>query len=423
MPEPAPPASPEAAASVQSVTPGHYDYKGLNWVEVGGHVLMPEAALERINLGYATLLLQTQPESHPIAGSARIVVPDHDRFRVLSGAFYRVALNGGVEFYAEFLRLNARSIADDIARAHLFTSVTVVEQNNTVEPSADGADYLIWLEVRSATPNNAGPWSGHWRLKRAGNPAIASLYFDYGTAAGLPRYRSFLEGVRFAAANPAASTDGGPDSVAASGSGIVIDADGHVLTNNHVIDGCKKLRVTDAGGSAAAAKLIAGDAANDLALLKTERHASAWASFRDIQGLRPGDPVVLTGFPLAGVVSPEMAVNTGSLTALSGLHGDSRQLEFSAPVQPGNSGGPLLDNNARVIGITIGTLDKDSTGPSSAGGPQLQNVNFAIRTNSVRGFLDTHDVKVDTAAAGQGLTAAEVGDIARKFTVKVECLR
>jgi S1-C subfamily serine protease len=166
---------------------------------------------------------------------------------------------------------------------------------------------------------------------------------------------------------------------------------------------------------------VATDATNDLALLRSEHHWATWARFHDDRGLKPREAVVATGFPLSGLVSSEMAVTTGSLTALAGYRGDTRQLEFSAPIQPGNSGGSVLDSSGRVIGVTVAMLN----GPplAAATGTLPENVNFAIKTTAVRGFLDAHQVSVDANACHPGLTPPEIGDLARGFTVKVECWR
>lgn len=418
------PASGTEAASVLSATPGHFDYPGLKGVNVNGQIMSPDAALDLINRDYATLVQQTPAEQSPIHGSVRIVLADHDRLRPLAGSWMKFG-TGAVDFWVEQQRLEHAATADAIARSHMFSSVIIVEQNDTVEPFAGGADYLVWYQVRSATPGNAGPWTGMWKLQRAGNPAIGQLAFDMGTQQGLQRFQSFLQSVRVVAANPSASASAaggaGTGGVIKTGSGIVVDAAGHILTNNHVIAGCQTLRVTDTAGGAMAASLVAADATNDLALLKTERRWPSWAGFRDSHGLRPGEPLVVAGFPLSGLVSPEMAVNTGSLTALAGMRGDSRQFQFSAPVQPGNSGGPVIDDSGRVVGIATGMLN--GLAVAAATGALPQNVNFAIKTSTAREFVDTHDVRLDTTSSGQGLSAAEVGDVARKFTVKVECPR
>ena len=210
-----------------------------------------------------------------------------------------------------------------------------------------------------------------------------------------------------------------------SGSGIVIDAAGHVLTDSHVIANCPDIRVVKvAGGTPAGATLVANDVGLDLALLGTGEPASVHARFRDSQTLRPGEPLVATGFPLSGLASPEMAVTTGSLTALSGLQGNARLFQFSAPIQPGNSGGPVLDSSGRVVGLTTSVLGLNAVMAAAAGISLPQNVNFATKSDVARDYLTQISVRLDESSAGaSGLDPATVADMARRFTAKVECWR
>src|SRR5207237_662095 len=79
--------------------------------------------------------------------------------------------------------------------------------------------------------------------------------------------------------------------------------------------------------------------------------------FRDGSSIRPADPVVVVGFPYAGLLTQSPQVTTGVISALAGIHDDSRYVQLTAPVQPGSSGGPLLDSSGNVIGIVSSKLD------------------------------------------------------------------
>jgi hypothetical protein len=94
-------------------------------------------------------------------------------------------------------------------------------------------------------------------------------------------------------------------------------------------------------------------------------------------------------------------------------------LQVSAPVQPGNSGGPLLDSSGSVIGVVTGTLN--GVVLAVATGTIPQNVNFAIKTAVLRNFLDTNGIGYASAAPKREISPADIGELARRFTVRVEC--
>lgn len=409
----------------RSASPGHYDYTGLKTVKIDGMDMSPAAALDRVNQHNSTLLAQIPPDGHPMGKTVRIVVPDHDRLRPLMLQRYKTAQPGTIEFMAERERLDEHFLADVLQRSGLFRSITVEEQNDTVAPDPGAADYLIWLQVRSLTPNNMGPWAAGWRMKIANKPQVVPIGLDPGTPTGLPRLESFVKSVRIATlelgGNMMATMPGVRPQGQRSGSGIVVDSQGHILTNNHVAAACSTLRVLDTNNESHDATLLAADAANDLAMLRTDRHFPAWAKFRDSGALRPGQPLVATGFPLAGLVSPEMAVTTGSLTTLSGPRGDSRQFEFSAPVQSGNSGGPVMDSTGHVVGVTVAVLN-GLVVAAATGGALPQNVNFAIKSTTAREFLESNGIRMDETGSRQPMEAPDIATSARRFTVRIECL-
>lgn len=203
-----------------------------------------------------------------------------------------------------------------------------------------------------------------------------------------------------------------------TGTGFLVSAKGHVVTNDHVVRRCKEIRVRRLDESVGPAKLIAATRADDLALLKADVQADAIAPFRSGRELRQGDAVIAFGFPLSGMLASSGNLTIGNVTALAGLRNDERFLQTSTPIQPGNSGGPLLDMNGRIVGVTTGSI-----GTLGAGQAVPQNVNFAIKGDVVAAFLGKHGVTPSTTGgSSRVMKPADVGDRARRFTVRVECL-
>ena len=146
------------------------------------------------------------------------------------------------------------------------------------------------------------------------------------------------------------------DGPKSSGTGFVVSRQGHILTNHHVVDGCTSIRVTT-DGHKKELTVVGADAENDLAVLKLPAPALSVARFREGRSIRPGDSVVVVGFPLHGLLASEANVTTGTVSALAGIRNDTRFLQVTAPVQPGNSGGPLLDQSGNIVGVVESKLN------------------------------------------------------------------
>ncbi len=203
-----------------------------------------------------------------------------------------------------------------------------------------------------------------------------------------------------------------------NGSGFVVGRDGEIVTNHHVVDGCAKVTVSRAGESRDAG-VRAMDADNDLALLQAPLAAGTAATFSRSPRARLGEAVTVAGYPLQGLLSNQLNVTSGNISALASLGDDVKRLQITAPVQPGNSGGPLLDAAGNVIGVVVSKLDAVRTAELTGDIPQ--NVNFAIKGALVRGFLDIHGVAYRRQASDAKLAPDLIAEQARGFTVAVHC--
>ena len=210
----------------------------------------------------------------------------------------------------------------------------------------------------------------------------------------------------------------GPATRVSTGTGFYINRQGHVLTNAHVVAKCREITVSRQGAAAVAASLVQADAANDIAVLIAPPSPVA-ASFRAGRPVRAGEAVVAFGFPLTGTLSSAGTVTNGSVSALAGLGHDSRYLQISVPVQPGNSGGPLLDGSGNVVGVITASIRPAAVARST--GTLPQNVNFALKADVARSFLEAAGVPADAAASGRELSVPDIGEKARAFSVLIDC--
>jgi len=208
----------------------------------------------------------------------------------------------------------------------------------------------------------------------------------------------------------------------ASGSGFVV-GDGRVLTNNHVVEGCARMSARNSAGARVLATVLATDPRRDLALLSVPVGFGPVLVFRDSPAVARGESVVTYGFPLSGVLSSGPSLTTGDVSALSGLRDNPLHYTITAPVQPGNSGGPLLDAQGHVIGVVVAKLNAARIAQMT-GGDIPQNVNFAIKGPEAATFLAGRGSPVQHAPSeGAELRAAQIGAIAHPSVVFLQCFK
>jgi len=173
--------------------------------------------------------------------------------------------------------------------------------------------------------------------------------------------------------------------IAGSGTGFIITRNGYVFTCHHVIKNANLIKIV-VGETQHTAKLIRDDPHNDLALLKIDGAFPALA-FSSQRSAKMGQEVFTIGFPNPALQGVSAKFSKGTINSLSGFQDDLRLYQISIPVQPGNSGGALLDNDGNIIGIIVAMLDAKTTFKITGSLPQ--NVNYAIKGIYAQAMLDT----------------------------------
>jgi len=200
-----------------------------------------------------------------------------------------------------------------------------------------------------------------------------------------------------------------------SGSGFAV-APSAVVTNWHVVEECKSIAVRQ-GADDHVAVVKATAAQQDLALLRVNSPLGGSASVRD-RGLL-GEDVTVAGHPLAGLLSTDVVVTGGQVNSLAGARNDPTLLQISAPVQPGNSGGPVLDRAGAVVGVVVSKLNVQRL--ATLTGDLAQNVNFAIKPEVLRLFLEANGVPYKAVTLGRRLEGIEIARREKTFTVQILC--
>jgi S1-C subfamily serine protease len=201
------------------------------------------------------------------------------------------------------------------------------------------------------------------------------------------------------------------------GSGFFVTSDGYAITNNHVIEQAKEVRIA---GKGVMAEIVVSEPENDLALLKFDLDGCSSIPFRDGWNLRIGEEILAAGYPLHGLLSTDLKVTTGVVNSLSGPGNDRRIIQISTPVQKGNSGGPILDYYGNIAGVV--TLKLDAMHLANITGDIPQNVNFAISDFILRSFLDGNDISYLSSSKSEKLDTADVAEIASGSTFCLEVL-
>ena len=202
--------------------------------------------------------------------------------------------------------------------------------------------------------------------------------------------------------------------LAATGTGWYVAPGGYLVTNAHVVEDCKV--VTLKGGAELEVLNVQPD--EDLALLKGMT-AVAPLVLRDGRSARLAEDVLIAGYPLGGILSSGINVTVGTVSALAGMGDDVRRFQFTAPVQPGNSGGPVLDTSGHVIGVVVSKLNAMNIQDQIGDIPQ--NVNFGIALPSLIKFLKGNNVPYEPKASSAHIDKVDLAELARESTVLLQC--
>lgn len=222
----------------------------------------------------------------------------------------------------------------------------------------------------------------------------------------VPRIKSEIEGMGFSVrvVDPEKPIEG------SQGTGFVVGVPGFLLTCAHVLDGATEATVT-LNGQRLMADVVKADKDADLALLKLREALPADQPVLSFRGAARtaamGEEVFTIGYPLSRLLGSGARMSRGLVSATNGLRDDPKQVQVSAEIQPGNSGGPLLDRDGQVLGVVAQTINPWHV--AQATGALPQNINFAIKSAPALEFVQAASPQAHAALAfdrGGGLEQA-----------------
>ena len=223
-----------------------------------------------------------------------------------------------------------------------------------------------------------------------------------------------------------------------SGSGFFISRLGHIVTNEHVVAGCKTVSVGDNSRNRVPAEILQTDRRNDLALLKlTTMDSASDATNKLVQKLglellpssingllrseevALGESVMVAGYPYGDIFSDSVKVTRGIVSSERGVGDDSAQFQIDAAVQPGNSGGPIYDRSGNLVGVVVAQLDKFKVAKIIGSLPE--NVNFGIKASTVQQFLKSAGLPIRNSNNSKPLRLRDLAQVAKAQTLMVVC--
>ncbi len=193
------------------------------------------------------------------------------------------------------------------------------------------------------------------------------------------------------------------------GTCFAISRDGYVLTAHHVVSGGTELRVHFKGKDGLSARVLAQSEANDWALLKVPVSTPNFLPVVSTKGVDSGTRVFTFGYPVVNLLGSEAKYTEGAISALSGLRGESSEMQVQVPIQSGNSGGPLLTANGEVVGIVVSSVADKRFAEMTESLPQL--INFAVKSDMFIASLPKL-----TARPPLAVTPVQIRDRARAAT-------
>jgi hypothetical protein len=187
------------------------------------------------------------------------------------------------------------------------------------------------------------------------------------------------------------------------GIGFFVSAEGHILTDGLLTRDCQHITSSHGGRITK----MAFDQTSELALLMSSEKPNAWAPLRGGSAPQLAEPVMTMEFPV------------GTISALAGLGNDRRKMQISTPVQPSNSGSPLLDQSGSLVGILAGKLNTIQVAGRT--GDITQGANFAVSLETIQSFLDSHAVPYVKNDSTESKNYAGIAAEAMRYTVLLEC--
>jgi len=199
------------------------------------------------------------------------------------------------------------------------------------------------------------------------------------------------------------------DIAGTSGTAFFINNRGNLITNNHVVEGCKLSKI-NYFNKEYDTNLISTDKTLDLALLKVDLKPRAFISFSNKEP-KKRQLVIVAGYPLGQFLSDDLKINEGKVSSLKGFENNSNEITVDLAINPGNSGGPIVNENGQLVAVAVAGMSKDVT----------EGISFGIKSSAVTNFLKTNKISPDIKLTSFSMNDEKVNQLLEESTVYIFC--
>jgi S1-C subfamily serine protease len=202
---------------------------------------------------------------------------------------------------------------------------------------------------------------------------------------------------------------GDENNSSSSGTAFFVSNSGHLLTNNHVVEGCTLSKISYKNNDYDT-KLIATDKTLDLALLKADLKNKSYIDFASDEAKKM-QKIYVGGYPLGKGLSDDLKISSGIVSSLKGFQDNSNEIQIDAAINPGNSGGPIINEDGELVAIAVSGLAKDQT----------EGINFGIKSSAAERFLKSNKLKANKSIFSSSKKNDQLLKILEEATVYTYC--
>ena len=265
--------------------------------------------------------------------------------------------------------------------------------------------HLKWIRDTKNLKSELKIWQEYYNSE---NESLKFYIRDLWTKLALRKNREYLASKKKREEGPDIGVGDQEIVAASSGTGFFVTKNGHMVTNNHVIDSCSNVKVIH-NGKEFESDVLAVDKMNDLAIIKANiSPKKVFTIAGDDASLL--EEVIVAGYPLGKKISASIKATSGTITALAGLGDNYSEFQTDAALNSGNSGGPIVNTKGNVVGVAVSKWQEEG----------VESFNFGIKSSVLKIFAKANKIRF-LQPNYKEMSKKDLGDLISNATVYVEC--